>query len=130
MKRFPALAALLTLFLSAAPALADGPEGTWSWVSPLHGRYEDTLTLRLDSEGPTLAGVFVDGLTGRETRIAPSVWHDAVRKVAFAVPCSLNGQSLVLTYTGTLREDTIVGTCQIELNRQIRAIDWVAGRRK
>ena len=130
MNRFVALVAVAAVAVCANAAIAAGPEGTWTWISPLHGGRENTLTLHLDSEGPTLSGTYVDGLTGREVEIAPTHWSDDTGKIAFRIPLRLNGQMASLVYSGTLNEDTIAGTCYLEVDRQVRAMDWLARRKK
>lgn len=130
MNRFVALVAVLAVIVSVNAAIAAGPEGAWTWISPLHGGRENTLKLRLDSEGPTLFGTYVDGLTNRELEITPTVWSEESGKIAFRIPIRLDGQMASLAYFGTLNEDTIVGKCHIEVNRQVRAMDWVARRKK
>jgi hypothetical protein len=130
MNRFVALFAVAAVAVSANAVIAAGPEGTWTWVSPLHGGREDTLKLRVDSEGPTLCGTYVDGLTNREVEIAPTLWSNETGKIAFRIPVRLNGQMASLVYSGALDEDTIAGKCYLEIDRQVRAMDWLARRKK
>jgi hypothetical protein len=130
MSRFISLAVVLAIVSSVNIGNAAGPAGNWTWVSPLHSGHKDTLKLRLDSEGPTLVGLYVDGLTSEEIRLAPAIWHDEIGKIAFAVSRDIGGQTVVMHFVGKLHDDTIVGKCHLEANGQLKTIDWLAKRKK
>jgi hypothetical protein len=115
----------------AAPVIAGDPAGTWRSISRINSQaIESTLKLRLDSEGPTLSGFYIDAQTNQQTAITPALFNAEDDKVSFLVTHDSNGQKFTILYSGALTGDTITGTAQFERGGRVQTGEWSATRQK
>lgn len=102
---------LLAFALAASPAFAalqqDQPQdvaGTWALtVETPQGTGNPTLTLK--QEGETLTGTYVSQFFG-ERSVTGSLKADAI---TFSFTVSMEGNTVTVTYSGTVEKDTIKG---------------------
>lgn len=144
MKRAPGLALLLllgfglvgTAWAQEAPAdsSAEAPEaaletaltpaGVWTWTVPMEDQeVEQQLTLILEAD--VLSGHLL-GMNGEEIPIHDATYSEG--EVAFKISPEWNGETITLSYTGTLSEDAIVGQTSGEFGGEVQTWDWEAKR--
>jgi hypothetical protein len=121
MKRFILILAALTL----APLTTFGDDtnaaGTWKWS--LAGQNGETI-LKLKQDGEKLTGSYTNQFGKAE--ITDSSLKDG--DITFKVKREFNGQAFVITYSGKLSGDRIIGKCEFDVNGETRALEWKAKR--
>jgi hypothetical protein len=130
MKSVVAAMAVFAVVGLVKPAVGN-PAGTWRSLTRINNQpIESTLKLRVDSEGPTLAGFYIDGQTGEPTQITPSQFNKDDDRIAFQVIHEFNGQKFAIVYRGTQNGDRITGTSQFERSGRVHSAEWTATRQR
>ena len=126
MKHIARAAAVLLLVSAAQPALATGPNGTWTWATVVNQQVRvSTLKLKFDSEGKSLKGYYCG------SRNEPMIPVTAVYKggdISVTVVLESQGEKYLLTFQGSRIGDEIVGKSEIEFEGKTYVVDWSASR--
>lgn len=117
----------LAIFLTALPAFAGDPTGTWKIKAEgPKGRSIDS-TLLLKWENNQLTGT-IDNRAG-QVEIANGQFTD--EKVTFSVARKIRRRTITVNYTGTLEGDTIKGTFETKgRDHKVISLPWEAERSK
>ncbi len=99
---------LYSLTLYAQAEVADG---TWKWSSNMGDQTIDS-TLYLTANGTTLEGRYED------QNIQQEIENGKVdgNEISFQIPVEFNGQSILVNFQGTLKEEGIDGTVHFEVD--------------
>jgi hypothetical protein len=118
----------LTVAARAEDKKATGPTGTWKWTVENNGQTRDlSMKLELDKDGKTLTGS-LPGRQGAETKIADGKFDKDKGLITFTVTRERNGNKMVSTYTGTLKDDSIKFKQEFEVNGEKMTREFEAKR--
>ncbi len=107
----------------------EGPTGTWKWTVENNGKSRDvTLKLDVDKDGKLTGSM--PGRQGAETKIDDGKYDKDKGTITFSVTRDRNGTKTTTMYTGTIKEDTIKFTTEVERNGEKVKTDVEAKRVK
>ena len=127
MKQLLLVGSLLTavaMTTVACAADASDPAGTWRLKTDFGGRSFISM-LKLEWDGEELTGVLVRP-EGRETELEDLSLED--ESISFKTTREWNGRRFVTSYSGTFRQDAIVGKTEIQRGDETRVWRWQAKR--
>ncbi len=108
-----------------APALAAEATGTWKWTVERNGQTIEQ-TLKLKQDGEKLTGT----ISRQDNETAIEEGKVSGDTVTFKVTREFNGNKIVFSYEGKLKDDAIKGTTKFERNGEAQSRDWEAKRQK
>jgi hypothetical protein len=120
MKRFMLIIAILG-FSAFATSAVEIDAGTWKWS--LTGQNGETI-LKLKQDGENLSGSYTNQFGKAEITDGSLKEGD----ITFKVKREFNGQPFVISYSGKLSGDKIIGKCEFQVNGDTRALKWEAKR--
>jgi hypothetical protein len=122
-----AMAAIVTLALTAQSHAAGNPDGNWKWSFTTANGQAFDFSLALKHEGDKLTGQLMLPM-GQGIDIKDGTFKND--EVNFAVEFERNGNTMKVKYSGKLDGDTIKGKSERERDGQVMARDWEAKREK
>ncbi len=120
---------MCVVMLVTTGVLADeknDPTGTWKWEVQRQGQRRE-MTLKLKVEGDKLTGS-MPGRQGREIAIEEGTYKDG--KVSFTITREVQGNKVVVKYSGAVEGDTLKLKVETERNGQTRTSEIEAKRVK
>ena len=116
------------LLLVGAAAQAADVDGNWKWTTPgRNGGSDRESVLSLKSDGSQLTGKI--STPGRDGKPADTQIGDGKvdgENISFDVVRQFNGNSITVTYTGTVSAGVITGKIQTVRNGTPQTRDWLA----
>lgn len=106
------------------------PTGKWIWASPArNGAPGRTNTLVLKYQGNVLTGAMQGVVRGGPTNDIPIADGKLTGdQISFTVTREFNGNSMTISYEGTVTPDAIKGKSSIERDGEKRSRKWEAMR--
>lgn len=107
------------------------PSGTWKWERTF-GDNHIGHTLRLKLTDGKLSGTYATIFEGAERRVSEPVKIDEAKlegdKLTFKVTREFNDRQFTIAYSGTVSENGIKGTSEVDFDGNPREFDWDAKR--
>ena len=107
------------------------PSGTWKWEVAF-GNFERDYTLRLKLKDDTVTGTIASvSPTGQGEAREPAKISDAkleANKLSFNVTRQFNDRQFTIGYNGTVTDDKITGSTEVNFDGNPREFDWEAKR--
>lgn len=98
--------------------------GTWKSSSTNQNGQARETVFKLKAEGEKVTGT----VSGRNNDTAIEEGKIKGEEVSFQVTREMNGNKVVIKYTGKINGDTITGKSETQRDGQPRSRDWVAKR--
>lgn len=116
------------LILLGVAAQAADADGNWKWTTPgRNGGPDRESVLSLKSDGSQLTGkISTPGRDGKPIDIQIADGKVEGDNLSFDVIRQLNGNSITVTYTGTVSAGVITGKIQTVRNGATQIRDWLA----
>ncbi len=123
------LGALFALAL-VVPTQAASPAGTWKWTTPgRNGGPDRKMSLELKVAGDKVTGTLTSpGRDGTPTKTEITDGKLKGEEVSFTISREINGNKIVLNYSGKVSADTIKGKVEYERNGEKQSREWEAKR--